>query len=273
MLRDLTLIVLVTSGAILLLTVSNARSTQKRIARTHIEQAATFAAQEFERRLAPVNQGLIMAWEWGKMGLVDATNAERVMEELTPVLRPLKKVTAVVIADSNGREVYLSAERDPDGQLVGWLTRTRGDPGSDGRYLQKSWSPDGKLLGQSWEDLPGYVPEERPWFVGAMANESDDASVVHVVAFDMLLSGIFQMVNEIQVSQHGVAFLCNSSGEVFLPSPAEPSSTRPTAFVPADDANNPLISGAVHTWLAMGAPSLAVAKDARSSSSRRCVGT
>lgn len=281
LLRDLTLIVLLTSSAILFLTVSSARRTHKRVAGSHIEQAATFAAQEFEQRLRPVNQGLVMAWEWGKMGLVDATHPERVMAELTPVLRPLKKVTAVVVADSNGREVYLSAERNPDGELQGWLTRARGVPESNGRYLQKSWSPEGRLLSESWEELPGYVPEERPWFVGAIANESDDAifrsppyllhadnaygvsesmrwvnekGTVNVVAFDMFLSGIFQMVNEIQVSQNGIAFLCNSSGAVFVPSPAGATVARPTVFVSPHEVSNPLISSAIRSWLASDGP-------------------
>ena len=275
LLRDLALLIALTSGAIVAVTVWNARSTHKRIAQSQIEQASVLAAQEFESQLTPVERGLAMAWEWGRMGLVDPTRDQRTMEELTPVLRPLDKVTAAIVADADGREVYLAAERTVDGQLEGWTTRKRYPEKGDKRYLQKSWSPDGKLLGESWIELPGYDPKDRPWFGGAVGNESEDTlfrsvpyqlyaenaygisqslnwtnreGVESVVAFDMLLSGILEMVDGIDVSKNGVAFLCNSSGDVFLPSAPPVDGVEPPVFVKPAEANNPLVSSALRAW-------------------------
>lgn len=274
LLRDLALLIAVTSGAIAVATVSNARSTHKRIAQSQIEQASALAAQEFESQLAPVERGLVMAWEWGKMGLIGPTRDQRMMEELIPVLRPLDKVTAAIVADADGREVYLEAVRTDEGQLEGWTTRKRYPEKGDERYLQKSWSPEGELLGESWIELPGYDPKDRPWFGGAVGNESEDTlfrsvpyqlyaqnaygisqslnwtnrrGVESVVAFDMLLSGILEMVDAIDVSKHGVVFLCNSSGDVFLPS-APQDGAEPPVFVKPAEADSPLVSSALRSW-------------------------
>ena len=276
LLRDLGLIVALISGAILVVTLVVARGDHLRVAKTHIEQTASFAAREFQRRFEPVDRGLVMAKQWGKMGMVGATDPARLVAELTPVLRPLEKVTSAVVADDEGRAIRLWARRAPDGALEGWLTRTRSDA-EQNRVLQQSWDPDGNPLGQSWVAKPAYDPTEQPWFIGAAEAKSDAeivrsaphelypvqafgvsesmrwtnaAGATHVVAFDMLLTGIFDMVREIAVSQNGVAFLCNSAGEVFSPRLSDADVDAPPVFVAPEEVNSPLVANAVRAWIA-----------------------
>lgn len=282
MVRNITLLVLGTIGAVVAVTLWNARSTHKRVAQTRIEHSTQVAAEQFEGRISPVEQGLTMSWEWGKMGLITATDADRVVKELTPVLRPLDKVAAAIVADDAGHEVRLYANRAPDGTLEGWTTRTREPAPSGAKYTRTDWSSDGKRLGSEPVMVPAYNPSTRPWFTGALNTPPNGNTVFRspphelaerdaygvsqsmrfehgdgpttVVAFDMLLTGLSQMVNEINVSEHGVAFLCNSAGEVFLPSSINASATEelPPVFVAPEKVGNPLVSGAMEAWLGDG---------------------
>ncbi|MGB5813329.1 MAG: cache domain-containing protein, partial [Polyangiales bacterium] len=281
MLRNLILVAFATASALVAVTLWNARSTHKRVAQARIEHATTMAAQEFEGRFAPVEQGLQMAWEWGRMGLIDATHTGKVVRELTPVLRPLDKVTAAVVASDSGHEIHLAALREADGTLVGWTTRTREPSSPEARYTTMRWGPEGKPLEHetTTTELPGYDPVSRPWFRGAKDHGTAEAmfrtapyplfnrqeygvsqsmrwedadGVGTVVAFDMLLTGISAMVNEINVSERGVAFLCNSAGEVFLPSSAGPSEQLPPVFVPPEEVDNRFVANAMEAWLGDG---------------------
>ncbi|MEM7138891.1 MAG: RNA-binding domain-containing protein [Myxococcota bacterium] len=280
MIRNLTLVVLLTAGAFAAVILFNARNTEKRVAQNRIEHATQVAAEQFESRISPVEQGLTMAWEWGKMGLIDAVRVDRVVKELTPVLRPLTKVSSVIVADADGREILLAANRGADGTLEGWTTRTR-RPGAEGpTYEEGRWNVEGRMLEKTPTTMEDYDPTTRPWFVGAIDHtpiESVFRSPPHplpdgnaygvsqsmrfqareapptVVAFDMLLTGLSEMVNEINVSEHGAAFLCNSAGEVFLPSSAStPEQPLAPVFVPPTEVENPLVAAAMQAWLGDG---------------------
>lgn len=282
MVRNITLIVLVTVGAIVAVTLWNTRSTHKRVAQNRIEHTTQVAAEQFEGRIAPVEQGLTMSWEWGKMGLISAADATRIVKELTPVLRPLDKVAAAIVADDAGHEVRLYANRESDGGLRGWTTRSRRPTPNGAEYTRSRWSSDGRLLGTEPVEVRDYDPTTRPWFTGALSTPPNARTVFRspphelaerdaygvsqsmrfkhgdgptgVVAFDMLLTGVSQMVNDINVSEHGVAFLCNSAGEVFLPSSdaAAPDEVLAPIFVAPEKVGNPLVSGAMEAWLGDG---------------------
>ncbi|MEM8605571.1 MAG: RNA-binding domain-containing protein [Myxococcota bacterium] len=274
------LLILATVGAIVAVTLWNARSTHRRVAQTRIEHATQAAAEQFEGRIAPVEQGLTMTWEWGKMGLISATDADAVVKELTPVLRPLDRVAASIVANDRGEEVRLYANRAQDGTLLGWTTRTRRPTGPEAEYIRTQWSADGKRLESAPVTMQNYDPSTRPWFTGALSTPPNGNSIFRspphalaerdaygvsqsmrfedrngdttVVAFDMLLTGLSQMVNEINVSEHGVAFLCNAAGEVFLPSSATPAEELPPIFVAPEKVGNPLVAGAMQAWLGDG---------------------
>ncbi len=192
-------------------------------------------------------------------------------------------VTALIIADSNGNELYLSRARNAQGDPEGWLTRTRGLPRGNGRLLRERWSADRELLEKTWVDLPGYVPTERPWFIGAVSNASDDQVYrsepytfferkrlgvtesmrwtrangdTHVVACDMLLGDVFALVSEIDASEQGETFLCNSDGQVFVPyrapPPGETASGPQHVFVAPEKTGNKIIESAVAAWIKAG---------------------
>ena len=283
LLRDLTLVILVTSGAIVALAVSSASSTERRTARAHIERASVQAREEFRSRMAPVDRRLRLAWEWGKAGLLDDTDRPGVLAKLAPLLDPLTMVTALIVADSRGRELHLSRGRNAEGQPEGWVTRSRGLAGVQGRLLLEHWSEDRELLGTSWIELPGYVPTERPWFIGALEAPSEEELFrtepyrfleanrlgvtqsmrwtpkdgnTRVIAFDLLLDDVFSVVGEIRVSEGSETFLCNSRGEVFVPSGPPTTDDGPVAlqhaFVAPEAIRNSLIEGAVSAWRAAG---------------------
>jgi hypothetical protein len=283
LLRDLTLVIFLTSGAIVALAISSASTAERSTARAHIERASTQARQEFRTRLEPVERGLVLTWKWGKAELLGVHDRPKALAKLTPVLEALPMVTALIIADSNGNELYLSRARNAQGDPEGWLTRTRGLPRGNGRVLRERWSADRELLEKTWVDLPGYVPTERPWFIGAVSNASDDQVYrsepytfferkrlgvtesmrwtgpngnTHVVAFDMLLGDVFAIVSEIEVSERGETFLCNSDGQVFVPyhalPPGETASGPQHVFVASEKTGNEIIESAVAAWIKAG---------------------
>ena len=281
--RDLTLVILATSGAIVALAISSATTTERSTARVHIERASAQAKQEFRGRMEPVDRLLVLSWEWGKAGFLDAKDRPTALAKLAPILAPLPMVSAMIIADSRGHELHLSRAQNAEGKPEGWLTRTRGLKRGKGKLLRERWSEQHVLLDATWVELPGYVPSERPWFRGAMSIGSNDEVFrsapyvffeekrvgvtqsmrwtrqdgnTHVVAFDLLLGDIFALVSQIEVSEGGETFLCTSEGEVFVPyrvsQPGESSSGAQHVFVPAERVGNEIIARAVKAWLAAG---------------------
>jgi len=231
--------------------------------------------------MEPVDRRLLLTWEWGKAGLLDSNDRPTALAKLAPVLEPLPMVTALIVADSKGHEFMVSRDNNAEGEPEGWLTRTRGLEQGDGRLLRERWTAQRELVEESWVDLPGYVPTERPWFVGAMTNTADDEIYrsdpyqfferkqlgvtqsmrwtpedgnTQVVAFDLLLGDVFALVSEIQVSEGGETFLCRSNGDVFVPyrsrQPGEPAPEPRQVFVAPDKTGSKLIESAVTAWLA-----------------------
>ncbi|MBW2211818.1 MAG: ATP-binding protein [Deltaproteobacteria bacterium] len=283
LLRDLTLVIFVTSGAIVALAVSSASKAERSTARAHIERASTQAQQEFRTRMEPVDRRLRLTWEWGKAGLLDSNDRPTTLAKLAPVLEPLPMVTALIIADSEGHEFLVSRDRNADGEPEGWVTRTSGLHESKGQLLRERWSEQRQLVEKFWIDLPGYVPTERPWFVGAVSSAPDDEIYrtepyqfferkqlgvtesmrwtpvdgnTHVVAFDLLLGDVFAVVSEIEVSDGGETFLCKSNGDVFVPyrarRPGEPAREPQHVFVDPAKTGSTVIERAVAAWLEAG---------------------
>ena len=265
------------------LAVSSASRAERSTAHTHIERASTQAQQEFQARMEPVDRRLVLTWEWGKAGFLDSKDRPTALAKLAPVLEPLSMVNALIVADSKGHEFLVSRDRNEHDEPEGWVTRTRDLHDSKGRLLRERWNLQRELVETSWVDLPGYVPTERPWFVGAINNASDDEIYrsepyhffdrkqlgvtqsmrwtpedgnPHVVAFDLLLGDVFTMVSEIEVSEGGETFLCKSSGEVFVPYRArKPGDTTPRpqpAFVAPSKTGSALIESAVAAWMEAG---------------------
>ena len=231
----------------------------------------------------PVDRRLRLTWEWGKAGLLDSEERATMLAKLAPVLEPLPMVTALIVADSKGHELLLSRDRQTADEPRGWVTRTRGLREAKGRLLREHWSAERELLGKSWIDLPGYVPADRPWFIGAMSNASDaeiyrtepyqfferqrlgvtqsmrwtpaDGNT-HVVAFDLLLGDVFAVVSEIEVSERSETFLCRSDGDVFIPyrsrQPGEAATEPQHVFVDPSKTGSQLIERAVAAWIAAG---------------------
>jgi hypothetical protein len=110
LLRDLTLVILLTSGAIVALALSSASSVERSTARAHIERASTHAQREFRTRMEPVDRRLVLSWEWGKAGLLDSKDRPTALAKLVPILEPLPMVTALIVADSKGRELHLARD-------------------------------------------------------------------------------------------------------------------------------------------------------------------
>ena len=277
--RDLALVIVLTSGAVVALAISSASSAARSTARVHIERASTQARHEFGTRMEPVDRRLRLVWEWGKAGLLPLTDRSTALAKLAPVLEPLPMVTALIIADSKGKELLLSRWYDENEALRGWTTRTRGLPHAKGKLLREHWSPDRERVGDEWIELPGYVPMERPWFAGAQRASSEDSVYrsepyeffeqkrlgvtesmrwsaedgnTHVVAFDLLLGDLFAVVSEIEVSEGGETFLCDGEGRVFVPYRALAEGETPVGpqhvFVAPEETGSAVIQSAVAAW-------------------------
>ena len=284
--RDLALVILLTSGAILALAASGATRTERSTARAYIERASQAAKDEFQTRMQPVDRRLRLVREWGKAGLIDLGDRKTTLAKLAPVLEPLPVVAALIVADTEGRELIISRQPGVDGGADGWTTRSRGLASSDGRVLRERWSANRDLIDSEWAELEGYVPTERPWFKGALGLDDEervyrsepyrffesqrlgvtesmrwtsDDGTVYVVAADLLLGDLFALVSEIEVSEGSKTFLCDSSARVFMPSGAREPAAEPEGpqhvFVAHEELGSSLIAEAVRAWKDEGTPS------------------
>ena len=87
-------------------------------------------------------------------------------------------VTALMIADSKGRERAPGSRPERGfGEPDGWVTQQSGVMKSSKRATASGaleCAARCSTRGSTGSTSPSYVPNERPWFVGAMSNASDD---------------------------------------------------------------------------------------------------
>jgi serine phosphatase RsbU (regulator of sigma subunit) len=223
----------------------------RRAVRTLSESLITRSIDLTEARLGeffrPVIRSLSIARAWGEAGLLDPDRPQELTKELVAVMREFPQISAIMIADSRGREHMVLREGD-------WwrVRRVRVDVWGD-RSEWVEWTDDEPQRVEFSKDLQ-YDPRQRPWFTGAVKRElalrgvSDaapeelmhwtepytfftsqdpgitasityrppgaDADTDYVIGFDVLLNAITDFTGTLRPSPGGFAFVITVAGQL-----------------------------------------------------------
>ncbi len=231
LLRDLVLLLLLTSGGILLSLYLAGSSLKQELALNRLAQVSGKTREQFSGYFQPARQVLSTAKDWGEAGALSLDDSAALAGRFIPVLRNMPQSAALVLGDEQGRSFYLS------------------------RFEQhwRSRSLDGKGSGQwqHWDDQAGlqssnpvadnFDPRSRPWYKGAEGKPEGQfhwtlpylfhtqqitgitAAVSfrhqgrYVIGLDLPLDGILSDLAGFHVGNAGSAFLLDQQGNLLLP--------------------------------------------------------
>ncbi|MCP4408041.1 MAG: ATP-binding protein [Gammaproteobacteria bacterium] len=279
LLRDLLLLIVLTSGTLFAVTSILSVDIRQDIVQSQISSAATQATQDFRRLFEPVTKALQIVKKWGSAGDLDAKDFRALNFRFVPMLEQMPQITGMMIADANGLEYFLLRKNDE------WLTRSTVIEGSESSVVWRRWSPELELL-REWSEVSDYDPRSRPWYQGAFSTARDDGifwskpyvfytlkapgvtastrwrkddhSGDHVVAFDVLLNDIAGALAKLRPSEHGRALLIDDEGAVFVP-PVSNDAQRPSVgrgafFQPAADFDAKVVFETTQAWKTQDRP-------------------
>ena len=160
--RNLVLLVLLTSGAILTVLVLAAYRSVDRLSETLLDATAESTDEELELFLTPVHKALEMGQDWGLAKNIDLDDVGAMNRLFMPVLGALNQVSGLVIATEDGREYFVLEEGDR------LKVRERNPARWQRRFRITYWANANTQIGEEqWQELD-YDPHTRPWYIGAV---------------------------------------------------------------------------------------------------------
>lgn len=161
LLRNVLLVMVLVAGGIVAVSIFAARHMLESLAREVIGHNLTVTEVELRRFFEPAVAALRTAAEWGNEGLLDDGRPAKLNPLFVPLLEEFPQVSAVLVADSTGREYMLLRTAD------GWRNREthRSKWGIKTRW--HVWHDDSAKPEVFWKEID-YDPRRRPWYQGAL---------------------------------------------------------------------------------------------------------
>jgi tRNA A-37 threonylcarbamoyl transferase component Bud32 len=277
--RNLIVLVLLTCGAILTVTIVGAYRSVGRLSGALISRATDQTEAQLESFFGLVENELLVAREWGRSGILEISDTDFLNPIFMSSLQQRTPVSSLMIADTLGREYMLLRETDT------FISR---DVAPQSRGGLASWSRwrDYQTRVEEWTEDLGYDPRVRPWYQGAMSTEGEsevhwtdpyiffttkdpgitasvrwsppgDPRATHVLGFDVLLLDISRFTSNLDVSDNGVAIVLTEDGKVLgLPRHdrfVQTDSLKAAVLTPVGELGLPALADAVGEWRGGGA--------------------
>jgi serine phosphatase RsbU (regulator of sigma subunit) len=287
LLRNLVLLIVLLSGAVLVTLATGARRVVRELSRSVIERALGKTEEQLARFFDPATDQLRLAQSWGERGLLDLDDPDRLRRLLWPMIKLHPQISSLMVADGRGREFGLIRMGDK------WVNRqTRRDEWGDKvRWIE--WTDDPAKPTESWKTLD-YDPRTRPWYNGAIKKHSatrtpsaptDEIAEIHwtdpytffttqdpgitasvtfdagdgrdhVIGFDVLVNDISEFTMNIDVSDHGKAFVSTEDFRVIgLPKDPrfeDPQARRAALLKQPIELDLPVASDAANVFRKLG---------------------
>jgi adenylate cyclase len=232
LLRNLSLLVVLTSGAILAVTLIGGLSAVDELSQEQIEITTQRVDAELDTFFGAVRTQTDMILRWSEAGIVNIRDVDRMNRLFEPVLAQHDFLSSLMVANSNGEEYMIL--RDPIDQSQ-WTNRmVKVGPAGLEVYIRE-WSTNSDTVRESRTDVP-YDPRTRLWYLDALkaTEESpvywtrpaiffvtkdpgvtaathwvDDGAEDNttIVAVDLLLMDISRFIGALEVTEHGRAFV------------------------------------------------------------------
>ncbi|MGD8886592.1 MAG: SpoIIE family protein phosphatase [Gammaproteobacteria bacterium] len=257
LLLNLLSIVLLLSGSILLTIIISSHKTLQTLSQSLINQSINTIDVQLKGFFDPVISDLQIALAWGRAGLLNLDEPERLNKLLTPIIVQHSQVSSLMVANDDGMEHMVL-------HLPGkWVNRQTRRNEWRTRSLWLEWGDDINQATQTWKDLD-YDPRLRPWFIGAKqyhvlstdenavsddnsppqqkihwtepytffttkepgitasASYNDGDEWLDVVGLDILLKDISKFTTQLHISRRGMVVVLTDKQEVIgLPAHAD----------------------------------------------------
>ncbi|MEZ4340876.1 MAG: adenylate/guanylate cyclase domain-containing protein [Sandaracinaceae bacterium] len=273
--RNLVLLVVAVSGAVLALTIYQSTRAVEELSQSLVQRSTMQVHTSLEGFFGPVRRQLRTVSDWGGGGLLTPIDPPRLTPMALPILRRQPHVSSLLVAQDGGHGYMLLEQADGYRRREVWPSRF------SGRAHWAQLGRRGELL-RRWEEAIDYDPRTRPWFSGAVdaggriawtepytffttgdpgitasATFDDPRSdEVHVVGLDVLLSDVSRFTTELDVSPHGAALVLADDGRVVgLPRDArlaDDTSRREAVLAPASELGIAPARVAWSEWQALG---------------------
>lgn len=169
---------------------------------------------EFSSIAVPVEQQLNQILQWGKAGLFNNISVEDVNMFFRPILTNLKHADAIILANSDGDEVYMYH----DGDSITTRVRSAGTEDGLGDPRSRIWymnAADSSNLNKPVWTSPYLFKTRQEQGVTVSVAWRDSLGRTSVVAIDILLTDISKLVQSITVGNGGRVFIVNRHLELF----------------------------------------------------------
>jgi len=281
LLRNMVLLILLTSGAILAVVYfAGSRRIARDFSRSLIRLTTDRTAAELRQSFAPIMRNLMVARDWGREGMLDDSGDSRRLNALfIPLLEQFPQISSLNLANTDGFGHLLL--RDPETWT--WKNRIVRADSWGKKTLWRRWKDAEHLIDESWKELD-YDPRETKWFQGAISREGEGepywtepytffttkdpgitASIAwrprvgrgptYVIAYDILLTDISIFTTGLQVSEHGKSLVLTEDGTMIgLPRDQRFQSIadiKKAALSQVENLGVPPLADAFKTWKTM----------------------
>ena len=281
LLRILALVVAAVFGFLGVAYVLVLRPAQEELARVEMTRAAGAVEGEVRALIAQIERVLGTAREWGKADLYRFDRPQEFARLLIPVIDIRPQISAILIADADGRSLQINRVRDGGG----WLIRDTDVARLGTRQRHITLSASGAPVSETTVEV-GYDPRTRPWHIGAMALKgeyevhwtapyqffgrsdigmsasmrwADRASgAPRIVMFDVLLADLSNYSSKVTVARNGRAAILSEDGRMLgLPRDTQgrtAAELENLVFKTVHEAGFPVLAAVYEQWVADGRP-------------------
>ncbi|HID69063.1 MAG TPA: ATP-binding protein [Desulfobacterales bacterium] len=157
LLRDILIILFVTSGAILAIVLVQGIKTQRDISTAIITKANRQVKTHFKSFTEPLSNTLKLLGKWGEAGLLKLDNPKLLATQLQALMEIQPNVHAISLADEDGNDIHLSHYNQQ------WFLHEH----QQSKAVAARWV-EGDIIDIKESNGDTFNPAAMPWFRGAM---------------------------------------------------------------------------------------------------------
>ena len=161
LLRDILLILFVTTGAIIAIGLIQGIKTQRDISTALINKANIRAGIQFQSFIDPLNNTMQLLGKWGELGLLSLDNSSLLATQFQALMEIQPSIRAIALADQNENIIHLSHNENQWVLLQHLKSKT-----TSSRWV------DGKSIDETIITTSSSSPQPAAWFRGAMTKTS-----------------------------------------------------------------------------------------------------
>ncbi len=256
--RNLVLLIIIIISILMLSVSFIIRESRDNLARERIKGLSEQAVKQYSEFNTPISKVMSAIQDWGVSGIIDLNQPEKLSAQLIPLLKNIKEISGLSIADENGGSFFLKPEKkqwsyqysiknksmsillDSVGQKIKeWSDTLAYDPRERIWFSVNQQNPDDNDI--SWTEPYSFFSTQAWGISGAMSWLNKDGNRV-VAAIDIPLKKLFENISQVADNEENNTFLFNSHKRVFDPE------SPPDFFISTDKIPNMYYNKLLEDW-------------------------